>query len=425
MVAHINRVMTISGEKMDCCSKKKDKIWPLIILLLTSVDTVLFGTNGNRLFLYIPRIIAVLFIVYEIFMVRRVKLYLNKSFVIMFLLSSITIASGLYNGTKAETVISRVLPVLVGYCIAEAYGFRYFVDAFEKVLYPLACISLVVYGICAIVPIIIQSLPSFSNENDLRIYTVGFCSVLSNVGLRGFLSRMSSIFWEPGAYAIYLCLGLLFHCFYSKQVEIKRIVIYCLGVVTTFSTTGIIGLIEIMLVYILVKKDHVNHILKTLASLFMVSILSFFIFASESVLYNTYFSKIFNREGTAITRYSSTINGLQIALEHPLLGLGRQTETEMVRNAIASGYGRNSMITNTVVHQFANYGMVFGAIFTICTFLFFWKSFSNARILAIGLFLVLMTLYYAECFFSFLPFVFVFYGLKYENGKRMCKERQE
>lgn len=409
---------------MDCCSEKSVKIWPLVLLLLTSVDTVLFGTNGNRLFLYVPRIIAALFIVYEIFIIRRVKRCLNKSFVIMLILTSITIVSGLYNGTKAETIISRVLPIIVGYCIAESYGFRYFVKAFEKVLYPLACISLVVYGICAIAPGIIQILPTFSNENDLRIYTVGFCSVLSNVGLRGYLSRMSSIFWEPGAYAIYLCLGLLFHCFYSKQVEIKKIVIYCLGIVTTFSTTGMIGLVEIMLIYLLVKKEHVNRILKTFASVFMVIILSFFIFASESVLYNTYFSKIFNREGTAITRYSSMINGLQIALEHPLLGLGRQTETEMVRNAMVSGYGRNSMITNTVIHQFANYGMIFGAIFTICTFLFFWKRFSNARFLAIGLFIVLMTLYYAECFFSFLPFVFVFYGLKYKNGKLSYNERQ-
>ena len=43
--------------------KKTMPSWPLIILLFTSVDTNLFGTNANRLFLFIPRILSALAIV--------------------------------------------------------------------------------------------------------------------------------------------------------------------------------------------------------------------------------------------------------------------------------------------------------------------------------------------------------------------------
>ena len=39
-------------------SMPKIYIWLLFLLFLTSTDTVLFGTNSNDLFLYVPRIVG-------------------------------------------------------------------------------------------------------------------------------------------------------------------------------------------------------------------------------------------------------------------------------------------------------------------------------------------------------------------------------
>ena len=36
--------------------------WMIILLLFSSVDTALFGTNGNRLFLWIPRIMGLMIV---------------------------------------------------------------------------------------------------------------------------------------------------------------------------------------------------------------------------------------------------------------------------------------------------------------------------------------------------------------------------
>ena len=40
--------------------QKRMPKWPLFLLLYTSVDTLLFGTNSNRMFLYVPRIFGAL-----------------------------------------------------------------------------------------------------------------------------------------------------------------------------------------------------------------------------------------------------------------------------------------------------------------------------------------------------------------------------
>ena len=72
-------------------------------------------------------------------------------------------------------------------------------------------------------------------------------------------------------------------------------------------------------------------------------------------------------------------------------------------------FGRNPMLTNTLVMQFATFGLIFGALFLIGTSKFFLNEKSKFKLpVRLGLIIMLMLLYTGEVFYSFLPFVFVF-----------------
>jgi len=74
------------------------------------------------------------------------------------------------------------------------------------------------------------------------------------------------------------------------------------------------------------------------------------------------------------------------------------------------------MLTNTMVSQFAAFGMIYGALYFIGTLKFFLNEKKKFKLFVrLGLFITLMLLYTGEVFFSFLPIVFVFYGLKGES----------
>ena len=103
---------------------------------------------------------------------------------------------------------------------------------------------------------------------------------------------------------------------------------------------------------------------------------------------------------------------MQIALDHPLLGVGGQSSEYMMNYAYRTGYGYNTMITNTFVHQFANYGFIFGIIFVWFSRKFCFCNYQNGRFISNLLFVTFFILYFSENFYSFLPFIFIFYANK-------------
>lgn len=90
---------------------KKIPIWPLMLIFFTSTDTFLFGTNANRIFTYVPRIVALFVIL--LLPVFTKKLKFNRQLAISVLFCGIIVTSALINGTEFGTAISRILAVIV------------------------------------------------------------------------------------------------------------------------------------------------------------------------------------------------------------------------------------------------------------------------------------------------------------------------
>ena len=390
---------------------KKQIIWPIILLLFTSTDTVLFGTNANRLFVYVPRIMALIMCVVIPGIKRDSKLRDIRTLLITVILTSITILSGLINKAGIFTIISRVLPILIAFTIAEHYSINSYVKVFDKFLYLITIIALVFHVVAIIMPNAVLSLPSIANENGITYRTIIISSVIqfNNIG-RSIFTRLSGPFWEPGAYAIYLCIGLMFQLFFVEIQSVKKIIIYVIALLLTYSTTGYVAFAVLLIAFFVQKRNFRNDRIKVgiLALLCLIAV--FGVFGAESALTDMVFGKIVNKDPTTNVRLSSLISGMRIAIDHPWLGVGGLAGQYMSDYARLYGFGSSSILANTFVHQFANYGFVFGIIFAVESCKFYIKQFDASKAIGALLFVVLLLLYMGEALFSFLPFVFVMYG---------------
>lgn len=390
---------------------KEVPLWPLYVLLFTSVDTLLFGTNSNKSFLYIPRLIALLSFVILPTITKRYKEEKNSLIVTILLLIVVSL-SVMTNGSVSSIYISRICFIGAAYTIVKCYKLEEFLVAFEDFIVFVSTIALVTFAISYVVPSIFGLFYQMTNEVGFS-YSSFFFGSIQYQELENTLKRMNAIFWEPGAFAIYICIGLIFHLFLRNTIDRKKLAVLLLSLVVTFSTTGIICSGVILFTYA-ISKDSINGSLKTLLGLVVILMLGLYISGLADAIIELLFGKIVNGEHTTTVRESSFINGWQIALDYPILGVGGNSGEYISEYASKSGYGYNTMLTNTWTFQFANYGFFFGILFTIGSYRFF-KKFSTSGFQALMLFTSLMLLYVGECFYSFLPFLFVLYGFGKSN----------
>lgn len=404
---------------MNAIAGRNDKIknlFPLYLLFFTSTDTILFGTNSNSTFLYVPRIIAALVSLYLLIFICRGNLKNGKRLIAALLLVFFLILSGVFNHMEFGTTISRVMMVCVAYMITEAYSLKDYFKAFDNFIYLVAVVALLTEIIAYIAPNIFNFFPTVVNTANYS-FSVFLIGSMRYSFLGNSLIRAGGIFWEPGAFAIYLVIAVMYQLFFSSRISIKRLIIYIFTILLTFSTTGYIALAFLFGIFLI--KNDANILAKRVKALIVLLILfliSLVVF--NEMLFDMIFGKIVNNESTTIWRYASFFSGILVSIEHPIFGVGANNLGIYVSKASELlGFGAAySNISNTLVYQFAAYGLIYGVIYSLGLFHFFKKN-SSTCLIAVGLFIVMFLLYFGEVFFSFFPLVFVLYGYSKKNRR--------
>ncbi|CAK7027238.1 MAG: hypothetical protein EUB_02389 [Eubacterium sp.] len=401
-------------QKLIANNEKIKGDWLVYLLLLTSVDTVAFGTNSNRVMLFIPRIVGALFIIlFPIVTKKLTKINLRLGVVALILCGLIAISSYV-NNAEVVSALSRIIMVLVAFSLANCMELRDFAKLFCRFMYFISCVAIITEILAYTLPSIFSIFPVVVNTASLSFPFFGIGAVDLNYSL----IRSMSIFWEAGACAIYVIIAIMFQLFVCNEPEKRKLIVYTITLLITFSTTGYIAIFALLLVYVLFSNNKYAMKYKVpIISALTIAIIAVFM-AENSFLYDMVFAKITDRYSTSVVRYASIVNGFEIALENPILGVSSENlRAEMVRHAMATTkfqFGANPMNTNTVTALCASYGLLFGGIFLTGTFKFF-RKFTKSTISAIALFVVLMLCYCGEYFYSFLPFIFTFYGFTYRG----------
>lgn len=225
--------------------------------------------------------------------------------------------------------------------------------------------------------------------------------------------RNSGIFREPGLFMIYINLAFLFDTFIYKDRPIPdiRMIIYVLGIISTFSTAGYIIFLLLLFMYISQHRDIKRKSLKEkimIMLLLMMPLLTSF----NDVLFSKI--NIGNNQITSISRISSIIIPFAIMGDYPIFGCGTTSFSELYRQYGVQIYHfpiSSEVSTNTIM----NGGAIFGIWFSLASILLLWLFASrnvNAKRDRAIVFLSLLMMFSNEVIlYSPIPYILLFYGV--------------
>ncbi len=245
-------------------------------------------------------------------------------------------------------------------------------------------------------------------------YTVWPSVILYTINPSGegfsWLLRNSGPFWEPGAFSGFLIVALLFNIIVTGTLFNKQGKVIILGVVSTFSTSGIIVLAFVISAYLFLNKNSVSRYI-LLPFMFIISAV---LFVSVDFLGAKVVSKMSYSNSTYNTRFKSASIDLQDFSENPFLGLGRADATRFKGETRTRTIHRN----NGVTYHLATYGIIIFVLYFSLMYLAFyrmgnyWQTDSRMAVFAlITIFLIgFSQVYFHKPFFialTLLPVLFI------------------
>ncbi len=223
------------------------------------------------------------------------------------------------------------------------------------------------------------------------------------------LKRNSGPFWEPGAFSGFLIVALLFNIIITGQLNNRKNRVLMLGVLTTFSTSGLLVLACVILFYLSLNKDAIRRFILVPVVL-VIGVASFI---SVDILGSKIIQKMSFTDDTYNTRFKSAQIDVYDFLKHPLLGMGRSESTRFEGETQAREIHRNNGVTN----QLVMYGGIAFIIYFYLIYLTFYRmciSYNvNKRMAIFALITIFMVgfsqIYFIKVFFmslTMMPILF-------------------
>lgn len=394
----------------------------IFFLMFFSNDTYLFGSNQNALFVSFPRYLTLIFCVFGVFwLINNGLFYGHKGEIIWYVIMLVTfsIISWL-NREYVNRTVNKILFMTGGLLVCVILNFHDFSVAFRNSLLFIAAASNLLWFFAYLAPDLVLHLPQIENTAGIRFATI-IISGLDLTTIHTSTIRMGGIYWEPGVYEMFLNIAILFELFMEEKPRIGRLFIYCIALFSTFSTTGYIAFLWILLMLILFggKNAKAFKASRWFVVLPFIAIILFFAVTGTTVGQQVFGKAINLHEGTTMVRFASVFASINIVLAHPLLGVGMEHISDQMRNLTLSSnvyYGWTTQNTNTFLYQFAAHGCIFGSLFLIGSLLF-GKVFNKGKIFTFCIFILFFIFYIGENYMvSIVPYLFIFYG--FESTKK-------
>lgn len=345
--------------------------------------------------------------------IKKIK-FSTKMWLLILILITLTLISVLLNQDNLYDYIIFLIPLICGFIISNIIEPKLFIKYYDNILYFLSIFSIITFLIINIVPNLLNYFPITINQSGIVMKNLFFSVVYNN----SYFNSNYGLFWEPGAYQIFVNIALFFQLFLFKTINKKRVAIYILTIVTTFSTTGYFGLFFLIIIYFLSNNNLGKKRIKNILYIFIFLFISYFIVKNLSE--NIYF-KVFGKlealfNSSLLTNNQSFIstnirvNSLKIPLDaflsNPLFGI---SFTKL--NKLSLVYGQ-SMLTATPLNWFGLFGLPGGIIFIILN----WNWVKNIEkkwyikilLLLFLLFIVVTENFNRNAFY----FLFLFIGMK-------------
>ena len=247
------------------------------------------------------------------------------------------------------------LPIIIGYLIATRLPTNLCIRAFCNIVFFLTVYSLLFYIPCAFFPALASLFPFIGYHLDS---SVSVHDALFSVVTFGSQSpRNYGITWEPGAFALLLCIAVFCTIFCYESISKKRLLIYSIGIISTFSTMGYIVLFIIFICFLSIKKNSNVSIFIIFSNIFFVTFSISFMNELTVGKLDGLFTSPDNLNRTTESRIDAIIYPGLAFIESPFIGIGYLSFRIMIDTF-------NLVPTNTVINWFAVFGATLGVPFT-------------------------------------------------------------
>lgn len=391
-------------------------VFLLGILIYISDDTILFGTNVNLNYLSFKYFGY--FVVMLILLVR-LKLDLVKGCEINFLcviVASIVFTS-VFNLDFSAGYIYQIGVVFLAFLVVQSLGFASFAGIFIKYVFVLSLLSLFVFLIANYQAWILDYFPTGENTAGVEFSNLYIGSVYKGVGE----VRNASIFREPGVFALYILLAIIFQLFLSATINKKFIVCFLVALFSTFSTTAFIVMSFVAIGYML--KDGASYFLSKAVLIALFFMLVAFVFGFQEDFYFKVFSKLSSDStsfGSLIARTASIVVNFEIFRNNPLFGSGLRDYGTLFQEYSMVYFGEpleaSGQSSNSFMSVLANFGLLYGLII-LWAIIRLPGKLSDRFVVKIILFISLALMFSSQDMrYSLLFYMLIFYGLKnYKN----------
>lgn len=336
--------------------------------------------------------------------------HLKRTFLVFVISLILPIIYGSYN---IKQMIIMLAAWGIGYLFTLFVSYQEFKEVFLSIIRFLAVYSLITFVLGIILPGVVELFPIIE-KNGTTYYNMIF-SVVSG---SNFVTRNFGIFWEPGAFSIYLNVALYLELFENK-FNLKRVALLAITVLTTVSTLGIVCMVILFAAFLTTDKEVSSSRIKGLViTVGAVGLIVLILYGGDYIYHA--FNKL-DMSGTTINESTAVrINAIvypgSAFLENPILGVGYD-DYLFIQERFCQ-----DMATCSFINWLCLFGLVGGLIPIIGCIRFFTVN-NHSMLTNFALFIFTIILFSTENFIQ-LVFIYIilFLGFNKRNKKKFINK---
>ena len=341
-----------------------------LIFVFFTADSLIFGSNADTFFVKIKYLFFYSTFFYLIIKSKN-RIDKNSFFILLAFIGTIAI-SMLINSDLRLGYIQKMIVIIASYLYCRLYSLKRFALLYTKIMFFLVGVSLAFEACYLFFPQLVK-LFTLTNVAGISFNTWFIASLPI---MPGGVIRNFGFAREPGVFAIFIILALLFETFVNEEQSIKRIVVFVIGVLTTISTSGYIAL-AIYLIALLIYIEKFNFSNKNKIRFLLVIFVGFILYLALKTdmlfgeQYGSVFGKMYNKGngagGSFNARFASIISNVYMGFQNILFGKGITYVDENFSNVswqILQVDVRDN--ANTLFIHLAQYGMLFFSLQWYC-----------------------------------------------------------
>jgi len=250
-----------------------------------------------------------------------------KFFLILILFMIWQVIQGFYfENFTIKSLIGTSVRFAFAYLVIKTVGHK-LISTYINLIVFFSIINLLVYATFFFPPVINQLIshaitsPLFPLKDQTYAFTPNYILVTFNQYQQ---FRNSGPFWEPGAFAVFLNVAILFNVMSNKKLFDKKNILFIISVATTLSTAGYLALFFIVTAVYLIVNPSLKKVFILIPMIFFFTIF----IINMSFLLPKIKDNVIIAENDNTSRFGSAYSDYQLIYKNPIIGYGKDIQNK-------------------------------------------------------------------------------------------------